>query len=427
VAGRKRQQGLIGAVSGIIIVIIAFALGNTLPRFARNAFRLAMLARLSISVLNVMMDGQMIGAEGDANTFYLVAIELSSNIANLAWDFGTLFSGIRGFLNVHALIQWALGGESFFLAHSFSLLGAALCLILISKIWLLLVPTEYKRLPYVLLIYSLLPSVLSIQSYVLREVWQSLCLFGILWMSLHIQRHGYSVIRICVMLIFAFIGCFLQGAMIVIIILTLIGGALIQGKISLTRWFIKPARLFKYGLILVFFLLIFSPLITRSAYYQDILVGNLAQRAESYADGVLMSASGARAEYGKQFYAVSPWTLISAFAAYQIMPLPWQFEGIADLVLFVENMFRVLLLLSYLFYRKKLTQSHKDNMDVLVLMWFLIEIIFSLGTINWGTAARHHVPAVGLLLIVGLASRYLVKTEHLCIRRHQPINQLGGQ
>lgn len=415
---------MIGAVSGIIIIIIAFALGNALPRFARNAFRVAMLARLSVSVLNVMQGGQMIGADADANGFYETAIERSWNIENLTWDLGTFFNGAHGFLNVHALIQWALGGPSFLLAHAFSLLGAALCLILISKIWLLLVPTEYKRLPYIFLIYSLLPSVLTFQSYVLREVWQSLCVLGIAWLSLHIQRYGYSVTRIIGILIFTLVACFLHNAMIIIIILILLAGLLIQAKISVTRWFMRPARLLKFGFILVLFLLILGPLIIESGHFQALIEGRLVESAESFSETAIMDA---RAEYGKLFYSERPWTLLSAFAAYQIMPLPWRFGGIPDLVLFVENMFRVLLLLSYLCYRKKLTQFHKDNMDVLVLMWFLMELVWSVGTINWGTASRHHVPAVALLLIVGLASRYLVKPERLYIRRHQSTKQLGGQ
>jgi hypothetical protein len=415
---------LIGDVSGIIIFIIAFALGNTLPRFARNAFRLAMLVRLSISVLNVMQGGQMIGADADANGFYSNAAASSSNIDNLKWDIGTLFSGTRGFTNVHALIQWALGGDSFFLAHSFSLFGAALCLILISKIWLLLVPADHKRLPYVLLIYSLLPSVLFFQSYVLREVWQTLCILGIVWLSLHIQRNGYSVIRIFGLLIFAVIGTFLNKGMILMIIIILFGGLLLSSKISVTQWFMKPVRLFKYGFMLFLFLLILSPLFIETIYFQLLLDGQLGHSAELYAQGGL---KGARAEYGNLFYSERPWTFISAFAAYQIMPLPWHFGSIADLVLFVENMFRVLLLLSYSFYRKKLTQFHKDNMDVLVFMWFFIELVWSFATINWGTAARHHVPAVGLLLIAGLASSYLVKSQRLYTHRRQSIKQLGGQ
>ncbi|MCX5815297.1 MAG: hypothetical protein NTX75_03515 [Proteobacteria bacterium] len=417
---------MIGTFSGIIITIIAFALGNTLPRFARKAFRLAMLARLSISVLNVMMAGGMIGAGQDANYLYSLAIEGSSNIENLEWGLGALFGGLNGLRNIHALIQWALGGESFFLAHAFSLLGAALCLIIISKIWLLLVPTEYKKLPYVLLIYSLLPSVITNQSYILREVWQSLCVLGIAWLSLHIQRYGYNVTRIIGILIFTVVGCFLHAYMVIMMILMLLVGLMIQSKISVTRLFMRPARLFKFGFILVLFLLIVSPLIIESAHFQLLLDGQLMQHADSFSEGAMADAQGARAEYGRQFYSERPWTLLSAFAAYQMMPLPWRFGGIADLVLFVENMFRVLLLLSYLCYRKKLTQFHKDNMDALILMWFLMELVWSVGTINWGTAARHHVPAVGLLLIVGLASRYLVKTERLYIRRRQPTKQLGG-
>ncbi|MCX6224415.1 MAG: hypothetical protein NTV01_06630 [Bacteroidia bacterium] len=418
---------MIGTVSGIIIIIIAFALGNTLPRFARNAFRLAMLARLSVSVLNVMLGGQMIGADADANGIYAKAVERSSNIGDLKWDPDTLFNGMDGIWNVHALIQWALGGESFLLAHAFSLLGAALCLIIISKIWLLLVPAEYKKLPYVLLIYSLLPSVLCNQSYVLREVWQSLCILGMAWMSLHMQRHGYSVTRIFGILIFALIGVFLHRGMVFIVIIALVLGLLITSKISVTRWFMRPTRLFKYGFVLVILLLILSPLIIESSLFQKLLDGKLVQHAESYAEGGLLTSKGARAEYGRYFYSERPWTFMSAFAAYQIMPLPWKFSGIADPVLFVENMFRVLLLLSYLLYRKKLTQFQKDNMDALVLMWFLIELVWSLGTVNWGTASRHHVPAVGLLLIVGLASRYLVKSERLYTRRRRSTKQLGSQ
>lgn len=398
---------MIGTFFGIIIVIIAFALGNTLPLFSRKAFRLAMLAHLSVSILNVMMVGKMIGAAGDANTFYSRAIEGSQNIGNLPWDVGLLF-GFRGFVNVHALIQWALGGESFFLAHAFSLLGAALCLILISKIWLLLVPTEYKRLPYVLIIYSLLPSVLTNQSYILREVWQSLSVLGIAWLSLHIQQYGYSITRIFGILIFSVIGLFLHISMLITIILMLFVGLFIMRKISIMQWFRRPASLFKMGFIFILFLLILWPLIIQTRLSQTIAEGELLDAAESHS---IVAMKDSRAEYGNLFYSDRPWTLLYAFAAYQIMPMPPQFGGIADVVLFAENMCRVLLLLSYLYYRKKLTQFHKDNMDALILMWFLIELVWSVGTINWGTAARHHVPAVGLLVIVGLASRYLVKSE----------------
>ncbi|MCR4291270.1 MAG: hypothetical protein NUV76_00170, partial [Candidatus Kuenenia sp.] len=35
--------------------------------------------------------------------------------------------------------------------------------------------------------------------------------------------------------------------------------------------------------------------------------------------------------------------------------------------------------------------------------YLMIETIWSVGTINWGTAARHHIPSIGLLLIAAFS------------------------
>ena len=32
-----------------------------------------------------------------------------------------------------------------------------------------------------------------------------------------------------------------------------------------------------------------------------------------------------------------------------------------------------------------------------------MEFVWALGTTNWGTASRHHVPIFGVLLIIGIA------------------------
>ena len=63
-----------GTISGVFIVIMAFTLGNILPKFVRSAFYLAMLARLSVVFMNIIMEGGMIGAETDANFFYSNAV-----------------------------------------------------------------------------------------------------------------------------------------------------------------------------------------------------------------------------------------------------------------------------------------------------------------------------------------------------------------
>jgi hypothetical protein len=37
------------------------------------------------------------------------------------------------------------------------------------------------------------------------------------------------------------------------------------------------------------------------------------------------------------------------------------------------------------------------------LSYLVIETIWSLGTVNWGTAIRHHLPSIGLLVVVAFA------------------------
>jgi hypothetical protein len=35
--------------------------------------------------------------------------------------------------------------------------------------------------------------------------------------------------------------------------------------------------------------------------------------------------------------------------------------------------------------------------------YFILELIWSMGTVNWGTALRHHIPSFGLLVIAAFA------------------------
>ena len=50
-------------------------------------------------------------------------------------------------------------------------------------------------------------------------------------------------------------------------------------------------------------------------------------------------------------------------------------------------------------------------LDMIFLMWFSIELIWSIGTINWGTAFRHHTVAYGLLVLASIAA-YRDNTKH---------------
>lgn len=40
-------------------------------------------------------------------------------------------------------------------------------------------------------------------------------------------------------------------------------------------------------------------------------------------------------------------------------------------------------------------------------MYLFLELIWSFGTVNWGTALRHHIPSIGLLIVCALHKKQI--------------------
>ena len=53
--------------------------------------------------------------------------------------------------------------------------------------------------------------------------------------------------------------------------------------------------------------------------------------------------------------------------------------------------------------------KNKASILFIFLVYLLLEFLWALGTVNWGTASRHHLPSLGLLVI---ASAYSFKSMH---------------
>ncbi len=380
----------------LLIVLMPF----TLPRASRIAFLGVMIIRLLVSLANVWLDGRMIGADADANKFFEDAVSRSADLQSLDWSIDLVFGGTHAFVNVHAILQGVLGGPDFFLSHTFSLLGSAACLWVIVKIWYLLSPAKKRKGIFTLLvIYSLIPSVLTNQSYILREVWQSLCPLALLWLGLSIRIKGWSLPRVLGLLVFSLIGSFLHRALPVVMPLLLVMSIMIANGVSLENIARKPAKL---GLLIVSILAVLaivSPILALSSDYNGSGDESLAQNADTY---TARAGQDARAEYGKIFKVSNPLSIVPCFLAYQLMPIPGKISTFPDVILFAENVLRLFLIYTYWRRRSDLSQFQRSICDVALAMWFVQEFVWSIGTINWGTAARHHVPGVAFLLICGL-------------------------
>lgn len=384
-------------LGAILLFIAAFAVCGILPRDIRFVFCLALVPRIVVLGANVALNGEMIGAGADANRFYQLAVERSEDLFALSWSLSEIFNGHHGFINLHALLQGLLGGPSFLLSHAFSLLGAAACLGVLARIWLLHFPDDKVGVKRLLWIYALTPSVLLYQSYILREVWQSLCLLSIAWLGSVIGAKGVTLPRAGLLLMVAFLGCFLHKAMPVIMPAVFVVGLMLANRIS-TATVYRPQNLMKIAFAVVIFGAVLVPLLSQSVLVSSLGEGAAMDEAEAYAN---RSIQESRAEYGNFFQANEPWTIVPAFLAYQLMPLPGSIGNLGDVLLFGENLFHMWLLGLYLSRRRHLGPDLRSQADLLLLLWFVVEVIWCLGTVNWGTAARHHVPAFGTLLICG--------------------------
>ena len=89
---------------------------------------------------------------------------------------------------------------------------------------------------------------------------------------------------------------------------------------------------------------------------------------------------------------------------YLFEPLPQRISSFMDLALFFENLVRL-----YLIYNAVISFKNIKNAQFGILIfsyYILIELIWSLGVNNWGTASRHHIPSSGLLVLCAFIYDY---------------------
>ena len=88
-----------------------------------------------------------------------------------------------------------------------------------------------------------------------------------------------------------------------------------------------------------------------------------------------------------------------SFFQYMLEPLPTRIGNFKDLLSFFENFSRLLLLVIGIYNLKKYKFFRPQF--IIIFYFLIIELIWSVGTTNWGTASRHHIPSLGILSILG--------------------------
>jgi hypothetical protein len=97
--------------------------------------------------------------------------------------------------------------------------------------------------------------------------------------------------------------------------------------------------------------------------------------------------------------------LFNSLSFYFFYPMPYHIQNFYDFTYCVENIFRIGLLgfiVNNFFYLKK----KNSILIIILLIYIILEMMWAIGTANWGSAARHHVVSYGLLVILAFFNNF---------------------
>jgi hypothetical protein len=349
------------------------------------------LLRLVVAIWNGFF-GPSFGAELDAATFHLKAVDYAANPSLDEFRIGWIYSNILGLFYYVMIDSLFFGSLLSCIAWLVSALILASCLHILS--------IERSVQTKIMLAYALLPSSVMLTAITLREPYQllfvNLAIFAVLQIYLH------KAVRHWLTLIFAIAGAgSLHGGLLAFGILFFAGTLLLvsmRGKKGLS-WD-------KFGLMGAVAVVVLWYGFSSFGDISYNLDDGLASAIEVFQQGAL--AIDARTNY-KSEVAISglgDLLLFSPLSLFQYLfePFPWHISTASDVVAALENILRGWLILKAW---KALRIAPVPQRRILLFISFsylAMETIWSLGTINWGSAVRHHIPALGLLLLAAYAA-----------------------
>lgn len=349
------------------------------PGLRRSAF-LAMTLHHVAAYYNCYVN-ILPGADGDAELFYEAAAATYGD-----YNYSTML--YTRFVN----FVFNLVGPSKLLGCELSILAYAFSCLLIVDILRQIGCSKYAA--HVILLYGILPSPIVHFSVTLRESYQALALLAVASSTLRLRKQ-FSLISLSSLILGLL--CLLKihnSLKFLVLALTVVSiFALIRAR----------GKGLAIGLaVLVAAAILGGP---GSIVVDESDVTRQIEKVHEYREGVIWAKG--RAFYGGQVdtNSISAFALSApkVFLLFMLAPFPWQIQGALDLYTFFENSIRLLFIWAALTYWPKTQDEEaKGNVYYLLTAYIVTEGVWSLGTGNWGTALRHHVVALALIISVGL-------------------------
>ena len=365
-----------------------------------TAVWIGFLSRLAVAIWNGFF-GPSFGADLDAMAFHDEAVAYAATAELDEFRVGWIYSYVLG-------IFYYLTTDSLFLGSLLScVVWLASLLVLISTMRALNFDSLQQLKATV--IYSLLPSSILLTSVTLREPYEllfvNLAAYSVLKIYLYRSLMHWLLLLAATAAMGVLHGALLAfGTFTVVATITLLA---MRGRVSFAAAkFILAAPLMAvvalYGL----------SLFTGIAYNLD---EGLALAVQAHQQESLRI--DARANYKTDVEIGGAAALVVAlpalFLQYMIEPMPWRITATSDAALLLENALRAWLIWKGWTGLRSIPVRGRRPITLVFVSYLVIEIIWSLGTTNWGTAERHHSPGLGLLLLAAFAypNKRLVKRE----------------
>ena len=363
------------------------------PLKAQHLIWVGLVLHVCVSFWNGFY-GPSFGAEADASSFHNFAVEFSNN----SMQGGTKHEYIY---MLGALYYWTI--NSLFWGSLMSCLAWLVSASLLDRIMRIFLCNSRQRIKAMLL-YILIPSAILFTSVTLREAYQLMFVNLMVYSALKILLH--KSFRFLPILFAGIIGggffhasIFVFGLLLLIVTLTI---AILSNKQHLA---IKGLFILLPITVVIYF---YASMVVSSTSYAISFSDGLIKAIENYVIGGLSYLDVGRAFYrdSVEIDGVMGLLLYLPVALFQYLfePMVWRVSSAKDAFLVIENIIRFWLICKALRGVYKMPAGYLRKYLLLVFVAYLaLETIFSVGTINWGTAARHHIPAMGLLIISAFA------------------------
>jgi len=329
----------------------------------------------------------------DASTFHWNGFHLAAS-PEPEW-FNNTENGAFNYFHSLGFLYRAFGASLFF-GEELSVLAFVLSCVVLVK---LADHLDLRRFRVgIVLLFGLLPSNVIFGSVTLREPWQALFFLLSVYCAIRLwKRPGILNVSFLLMstLCMSMLHHGLARYAVYLVIISIYWGIFSRKKNN--RW-VRHLRFLIAGMLIVCVIIITQKI----GWFMSIEKG--MEKAATMRQTLLVYENVGTV-YSFMLDTSSVYahvtTIPMVFAQYMFAPFPWQVGNVNEICVLFESILRFLLLFCAISLWWRSSGEVRSCYSFLLLAVLGMEFVWALGTVNWGTAIRHHIPGYGVIVLLG--------------------------